>query len=95
MHSILEMFNGQLLLFVLILRSLRSFAGQMLSVSDFLELHYKKKYNNDSTIVLNWYLAAGFILDLKKDLGDLNYLFSIYIIPLNKRHYLSLQTLLT
>lgn len=89
------MFNGQLLLFVLILRSLRSFAGQMLSVSDFLELHYKKKYNNDSTIVLNWYLAAGFILDLKKDLGDLNYLFSIYIIPLNKRHYLSLQTLLT
>lgn len=95
MHSILEMFNGQLLLFVLILRSLRSFAGQMLSVSDFLELHYKKKYNNDSTIVLNWYLAAGFILDLKKDLGDLNYLFSTYIIPLNKRHYLSLQTLLT
>lgn len=89
------MFNGQLLLFVLILRSLRSFAGQMLSVSDFLELHYKKKYNNDSTIVLNWYLAAGFILDLKKDLGDLNYLFSTYIIPLNKRHYLSLQTLLT
>lgn len=89
------MFNGQLLLFVLILRSLRSFAGQMLSVPDFLELHYKKKYNNDSTIVLNWYLAAGFILDLKKDLGDLNYLFSTYIIPLNKRHYLSLQTLLT
>lgn len=54
----------------------------------------RKKYNNDSTVVLNWYLAAGFILDLK-DLGDLNYLFSTYIIPLNRRHYLSLQTLLT
>lgn len=55
----------------------------------------RKKYNNNSTIVLNRYLAAGFILDLKKDLGDLNYLFSTYIIPLNRRHYLSLQTLLT